>query len=123
MEQGLKFILVGVLATVFNYMIFLVALVFFKISYAVAMPAGFIGGTIFGYFLNESWTFRGSQSSYKFLRYSVVYLCSLLLGILVITAFVEVAGFSASIANLFTIAVTTITNFFGSKYFVFKRNG
>ena len=120
MGQVLRFLVVGAAATTVNYSVFLIML-FGNYPYTLAMPTGFIAGTVLGYLLNNAWTFARSTATNKMARYVIVYCATLLLGFSSITILVEVAGLSPELANALTLILTTATNFLGSKYFAFRK--
>jgi len=54
-------------------------------------------------------------------KYCIVYVSSLLTGLIFLFLLVENFNFIAEIANFFMIGLTTILNFIGTKYWVFKK--
>lgn len=120
-EAG-RFIVVGLLSTILNYSVFY-ALVIAGISYLIASAAGFVIGVAIGYGMNKRWTFGVKQPSDRrhVLGYWMVYLTSLVCGLLLIRFLVEVLRVDVRLANLAAIVLTTCTNFAGTRFLVFKR--
>jgi len=120
-KQFKKFIVIGVLSTVVNYSIFYVLYKFFGINYIIASSVGFMVGVLAGYNFNKIWTFGIKEKSNIYLvKYWVVYITSLLLGLVLLEVLVSAAGIFPEIANVIVIAFTTCTNFCGTKFWVFK---
>lgn len=121
-KQFLFFLLIGLESTVFNYLIFLIFLEMFFISYTISFSIGFISGTILGFYFNKRLTFESKRDAKKeILPYFITYLISLGAGILLIRFLVDSMNFSPLIANIPVLVFTTIVNFIGIKIFAFKN--
>jgi putative flippase GtrA len=92
-----------------------------EISYLISSASGFIAGVLAGYGLNKKWTF-GVKKTTKLdvYKYYITYSISLILGLLILKFLVSTIGISPEIANLLIIGFTTITNFVGIKFWVFR---
>jgi putative flippase GtrA len=117
-----KFLVVGILSTILNYLVFLILLKS-GINYLVSSSIGFMSGVIFGYFLNKRWTYgvSGSSTPRLITAYLSVYLISMLCGLT--TIHFLVAGFHVdpAWANIASIFITTAINFSGTKFLVFSK--
>lgn len=122
LTEARRFVAVGVLSTVVNYGVFYVT-VTVGISYLIASAVGFLVGVGVGYRFNKHWTFGVTQPSDRqiLLGYWLVYLTSLVCGLLLIHFLVEGLQMDVRLANLAAIVLTTCTNFFGTRLLVFKR--
>lgn len=120
--QFIKFCIIGAAATIVSYLIFYVTLNFFGINYLVASSLGFCSGVLFGYSFNCKWTFSHNKNQYNALKYWSVYLISLLLSLIFLKIVVDYLGIQPEFANIVSIGLTTITNFVGTKFFVFKND-
>jgi putative flippase GtrA len=89
------------------------------VPYLVAAGAGYVSGVFLGYGLNRWWTF-GVRDSHAMLAYGGLYTATLLVSLVLLRVLVESVGLAPTFANLLVIVVTTILNFVGSKYVVFK---
>lgn len=120
-RQFIRFIVIGVLSTIVNYLFFFILYKYYSVYYILASAIGFLSGVIAGYSLNKSWTFEitTNQDRY-FYKYLVVYFTSLLLSVMILKVLVSGFLLSPELANIITIGVTTCTNFLGVKYLVFK---
>jgi hypothetical protein len=114
-----RFLIVGALSTILNYVVFLISLHHLNFHYLIANAAGFISGLALGYPLNKKWTFKKDSQGQTFNKYFVVYTSSLLISMVFLKVTIGIFEFPAEISNVFAIAITTCTNFVGTKYFVF----
>ncbi|MCB1176681.1 MAG: GtrA family protein, partial [Leptospiraceae bacterium] len=55
-----KFLLVGGICTIINYIIFYVLYKYYGINYIVSSATGYIIGLIIGYYINKFWTYEVS---------------------------------------------------------------
>jgi len=120
-RQFIKFCMVGGVSTIFNYALFFV-LFTFGVHYLIASGSGYILGVFLGFLLNKRFTFESTSKRYdfEFFKYILVYGISLFIGLGFLRLLVSL-GISVLLANAFTIALTTTTNFLGSRFFVFER--
>lgn len=115
-----RFLCVGVMSTIINYIIFYMLLQQLYVNYMLSSAIGFVSGILFGYILNKSWTYRTKKSNSEvFTKYICVYLFSLFLGLCCLR-FLVYWGVDCLIANTLIIIMTTCTNFIGTKFWVFK---
>lgn len=121
-KQFLKFCLVGVFATVINYGIFYLLINVFDFNYMLSSSVGFLSGVVAGFPFNKSWTFKSKNDDWskQILLYGMVYTLSLILSLIFLKIQVEYLGLDPKIANIFCICLTTLTNFMGTKLFIFK---
>lgn len=121
-QQFLKFIVIGGVSTIINYIVFYALYEFGSINYVISSAAGFIIGVFVGYGFNKRWTFGVKERTKQYVyKYYVVYTISLLLGLGFLKLLVVVLGLVPQIANVLTIGLTTCTNFMGTKFWVFRK--
>jgi len=115
-----KFIIIGIINTLVAYIVFLL-LLNFKINYKVANILSYIIGMINSFLFNKKWTFQFSNKTTFSLvtKFVFVNLVSLSLGLLTIIFLVEVFDFTDYFAQLFSISVSVLINYFGQKKIVF----
>lgn len=120
--EFLRFIVVGALSTIVNYGVFYVLFIS-GVSYLMASALGFLSGVGVGYHLNKKWTYGHKARSSLVLKtkYLTVYAVSLVLGLAFLAGLVNSLGLDARLANVLTIGVTTMTNFIGTKFWVFRK--
>lgn len=120
--QVLKFVIIGIYATVINYLIFYVLYNFLGVNYTISSAVGFIAGVVCGFPFNKNWTFESNKQSYKIiLPYIAVYCISLILSLILLNIQVVYMHINPKLANFICICFTTVTNFVGTKIFVFKK--
>jgi putative flippase GtrA len=118
--QFVRFVIIGLLSTALNYGIFFFLLQL-NVNYMWASAVGYISGVLAGFVFNKNWTFTKSSSNKSYLfKYLLLYAVSLGVSLLFLNLTVGKAGMDAKIANFFCIVLTTIINFAGTKYVVFK---
>ncbi len=77
---------------------------------------------VFGYYFNRAWTFESDSSvRIESIKYVLVYLCSLGISLVVLRILVENVKMDPRLANVIVIGITTVTNFVGTKFLVFKK--
>jgi len=120
--QFYKFIIVGAVSTLVNYLMFYILLEFLKINYLISSAFGFLFGMVIGYFLNRKWTFQmeTKTTNAEIIKYFFVYAFSLILSLIFLKIAVDAFKINAKIANFFALILTTFTNFIGIKMTVFK---
>lgn len=115
----IKFIIVGLLSTLVNFAVFSLSITV-GILYFLAMPIGFMAGTLVSFFVNKVWTFEYTGTESRIKMHFALYTFSLLIGTLSIIFLVEIMLLSEKISFYLTLILTAATNFIGSKFWVFK---
>lgn len=89
-------------------------------AHNIAKTISFLLGTIVAYIINKYWTFQKTEKSYpEIFRFAILY--SLTLGANVLTnKFVLDNTGVVLLAFLFATGVSTVLNFIGQKFWVFK---
>lgn len=120
--EFIRFAVVGSISTVINYSIFFFLFQFAEIHYLLASAIGFVVGIFVSYFLNRAFTFKSSTENKgrEFLSYLCVCLVSLGLSIFTLRIAVSFFMINPLLSNVFAICVSTFSNFFGAKSFVFR---
>ena len=121
-QQFKRFIIIGSFSTIFNYIVFL-AFFSTNFNYLLSSSIGYIAGLILGFMFNKKWTFqlRDHTNSIEIIKYIIVYFLSLVLSLSVLNILVNNMEIDARIANIFAIILTTMTNFLGLKFYVFRK--
>ena len=123
-RRFIRFFFVSGVATVLNFAVFYAMHKLFFIDYRVASGVGFFCGVILGYFLNSRWTFRSTDADNpkrQFFKYYIVYLFSLAVNLVMMDVLVEYVGIYPSLANIMTIGFTFVSNYLGTRFWVFKK--
>jgi putative flippase GtrA len=122
-----KFILVGVLNTLFGTAVMFVCYNVFGLSYWISSASNYVFGSILSYFLNRLFTFKSSSTTVKTLPRFVINisLCYLLAyGMAKPLVAYILSGFSKTIQeNMAMVAGMCLfvgLNYIGQRFFVFK---
>lgn len=121
-HQFTKFVLVGILNTSISFVFFSILIVLL-VPYKIANVFSFLIGMLSSFILNKRWTFNQSSKTNKMLlvKFTTVNVLALSTSLGTVVFFVESVNINEYISQIFAIGGSTIINFFGQKYFVFKR--
>ena len=121
--QATRFIGVVIISAVINYSLFYALLFLGSVNYLVSSSAGYLAGLLLGFFLNSNWTFgRYNLNKDILARYLFLYISSLSLGLILLRILVHNFYVLPEIANIAILVFTTLSNFIGLKFWVFKRH-
>jgi len=116
----LKFVVSGCLATLMDALVY--SLLFSYFGSSISKACGFLAGSSTAFVLGRVFTF---QSRGKVLnqikRFGLVYACTLCANVVVHEILYNVNPDSGWIPFLGATAVSTVLNYLGQKYFVFKE--
>lgn len=119
-ERFVRFLVVGGLSTALNYGVFLGLLRY--LPYLLASPTGYLSGLVLGYWLNRVWAFESrGDSDRRIAPFLLVYLGNLAISQVLLFALVEHLGVPETWANLPALVYTTLANFAGLHWFVFRE--
>lgn len=121
-EELQKFLIIGGVSTLINYGVFFLLFEYVRLNHIVSASIGYLTGLVFGYFFNRTWTFKSENNSKKkeFGSYFFVYMISLILSMSLLELLVKL-GIDPRLGNIAAIALSTISNFIGCKFLVFKK--
>jgi putative flippase GtrA len=124
-RELVRFALVGVATVTIAYIIYR-TLVFFGLDRDISNGIAYAVGVCISFFLNKSWTFSNKKRSHQvIIQFLVLHIFSLFACVFVNSiAFTELTNepFRVEIAFIFGIATSTLLNFIGMKYFVFRKS-
>ena len=115
----------GILSTVFNYGIFAFLYKIVSVHYILSSMIGYVSGLLLGYLLNKNWTFiaQVDKSKSYIVGYITVYAISLVSSQALLLFLVEILLINPLYANVLAIVLSTVMNFLGTNFFVFKNTG
>ena len=123
-----RFILVGIINTLFGAAIMFTFYNFFHLSYWFSSASNYFFGSILSYFLNKYYTFRYKERSWGVIGRFVlnILVCYLIAyGIAKPLALHLLSGSSVSIqenvAMLVGMVLFTLLNYLGQRFFAFKK--
>lgn len=123
-----KFILVGIINTVFGTALSLVLLNVFRLSYEISTISDYVFGSILSYFLNKYFTFQNKEHNLmivvKFIVnivvcYVVAYGVAKYAVVFVLSSQKKIV--QDNIALLFGKCLFVFLNYFGQRFFAFKK--
>lgn len=127
-STAFRFILVGILNTLFGTAIMFVFYNVFHLSYWLSSASNYFFGSILSYFLNKSFTFRYGKADLKsILRFTLnILLCYLLAyGIAKPLMKYMLSSYSVSIQENVSMVLGMILfvglNYLGQRFFAFKK--
>ena len=125
----IRFIIVGVINTLFGTAIMFVFYNVFHLSYWVSSASNYFFGSILSYFLNKSFTFRYGKTDFKSIfRFTVnILVCYLLAyGIAKPVMRYFLSGFSVSVQENVSMVLGMVLfvglNYLGQRFFAFKKD-
>lgn len=124
----IKFILVGVVNTLFGTAIMLVFYNVLHLNYWFSSASNYFFGSILSYFLNKNFTFENKDQSWKIVAKFVVniVICYVIAYGIAKPLVKYIFSFASktiqdNCAMLFGVVFFTLINFFGQKYFAFSK--
>ena len=125
-RERITFLIVGMSAVLVDLSAYSLLYVILEQPLSAAKTIGFIGGAGFSYWANGRFTFYHNAAHQKALwRFALLYSATLGVNVMINNAIVDLLApisFAFGIAFFFATATSTITNFFGMKFLVFKRS-
>lgn len=124
-NQFLRFALVGTSGVLVNLAVYSGAIYLVGLHYLWAATLSFVTAMTSNFFLNLRWTFkthdRGmSAIAFQYVRYAAVTLFGYGVNICVLWLLVDFYHWHKIPAQLLAIALTTVSNFLGSKLWAFR---
>lgn len=118
------FLVVGCLTVGIDFLTYNILIFFTGLTYEPAKALSFVSGTIFAYMANKIWTFGHTQAKGRILPFGALYACSLGVNVGVNSAVIYLFGqenIVVQAAFLIATGCSTVLNFVGMKFFVFKK--
>lgn len=126
-HETLRFLVVGCTTVAIDYSTYKLLLLA-GLNLSLAKGISFLIGAIFAFYANKAITFQfaGKPSVTQFFRFALLYLTTLGLNVLcnrmaLSTLAQLISNFHVQLAFLFATGVSTVTNFLGMKFIVFRK--
>ena len=118
-KELLKFCVGGGSAVIVDFIVYMLLKKHMDVSIAKAIS--FVAGAIVGFIINKLWTFESRKfKASEIMKYVILYVCSATANTLVNKGVLRVVDWTI-IAFLCATGTSTIMNFLGQKFFVFKK--
>ena len=116
-----KFIIIGIIAVSIDAFVYYLLGNFEFFSYEISKRISFICGAAFAFFFNRSYVFQSKHKNIsQILGFSILYLISFLCNAFS-HDFVLNKLAIPTVAFIFATAVSTIINYLGQKFIIFKK--
>ena len=121
--QLIRFLLVGVVNTAIQYVVFVVLYEVTGINYLLASIAGYCLGVLNSYLLNRRWTFASANAQIlpEAIRFTTVNLLALGANTGLLFVLVSTQGVRPRIAQLWAITASVGVNFILNKTWTFRQ--
>lgn len=121
-KQLRRFLVIGGIATIISYSVFSFSIRVLSLHYVWANILAFVMSIIFSYNMNKRWSFEAAAQQRSHLtQYLILYLSSLVVGTIILRITIGLLGIMPEIAFIISLCFTTVINFLGTKFFVFKK--
>lgn len=118
-KEVLRFGVGGGSAVAVDFVLYILLGKYLPVSMAKAIS--FTAGAAVGFIINKLWTFESKRfSSREVARYCVLYACSATVNALVNKGVLALSGITV-LAFLVATGCSTLINFLGQKFFVFRK--
>lgn len=126
-EELIKYLVIGVLTTVINYIIFAILVKVANIDMHVSNIIAWIVSVIFAYFTNKLFVFESKSFELKVigkevLSFGAARIFSLLLEEVILYIFVNLLNMNELIIKLIANVIVIIVNYILSKFIIFKKD-
>lgn len=124
----MKFLLVGVINTIFGTTIMLVAYNIFNLNYWISTGMNYFFGSILSFFLNKYFTFKSEEKSFlELIKFIFNIICCYILSYSCAREIVHflISGIPTNVAEnismVLGMVIFVVLNFLGQKYWVFNK--
>lgn len=126
-KELIKYLVIGVLTTVINYIIFAILVKLANIDMHVSNIIAWIVSVIFAYFTNKLFVFESKSFEFKVigkevLKFGAARVFSLLLEEVTLYIFVNLLNMNELIIKLIANVIVIIVNYILSKFIIFKKD-
>ncbi len=119
-KELIRFLFGGGSAVVVDYIVYQL-LMLTGLSQDISKAISFICGAAVGFIINKLWTFESAKfSKGEVLRYVILYACTAVINAAVNRLVLKITAMEM-LAFLCATGVSTVLNFLGQKYFVFRK--
>lgn len=125
-EEIIKYLIIGVLTTIINYLVFVIAINSFGIEMHISNIIAWIVSVIFAYFTNKLFVFESKSFAFQIigkeiLSFGAARVFSLVLEEIILYVFVNLLNMNQLIIKLIANVIVIIVNYVLSKFIIFKK--
>ncbi|HLC38913.1 MAG TPA: GtrA family protein [Patescibacteria group bacterium] len=120
-KQFLKYIMVGGLATLLDFIFLYILVEFVHLHYLLAAIISIVVIVWISFSLNKFWTFANSEKKYfqQFIKYIISHSVGLAINLLILASLVQFFHLWYLFAKIFATFAAAVTNFWLVKRFIF----
>lgn len=121
----LRYIVIGGLAAILQFLTLALCMQFLELMYLIAASIAFITSSCFHYFSHHYYTFKitSSPSITEIRKYLTMVVINFLIAMGMTVFAVEKLHLNAYVATILVIMTTVCINFFTSKFWIFTKQG
>lgn len=117
-KEIIRFIIVGSGAVLTDFLVYNFSLMLFSMSYSKVIS--FLCGSLVAFMANKMWTFEQKENrTYEIVKFTLLYSISLMFNTTTNKVIFDYSG-DKLLAFIFATSLSTLINFIGQKYWVFK---
>ncbi len=123
-KQFFRFVIVGVINTGINYLVFNGLCKLVGINYTISYAIGYAAAIINSFILNKVWTFgnrENKKTTYQFIQFVIINIISLCVSTGGLVVCVKYLGLTKSIGFMIAISISLMINYICFKLWVFKN--
>lgn len=118
-KEIFRFIVVGSGAVLTDTLVYFLLINF--LPFSISKTISFLSGTLVAYIFNKYWTFEVKKKSYsEMMRFLALYLSTLVANVAMNKGVLLITNELAILAFLVATGTSTILNFLGQKFWVFR---
>ena len=115
-----KFILVGLLNTIFGYTFFAI-LIFLKINILISLFISTIAGLVFNYLTFGQLVFKLNNSKFMPVKFIFAYCISYMINVYLLNTFMEFFNNNVFVAQIISLPFVVLFNWISMNYWVYKK--
>jgi putative flippase GtrA len=115
-----KFILVGLINTIFGYTFFAI-LIFFKINTFLSLFISTLAGIVFNYLTFGQLVFKLNKSKFIFIKFIFVYFISYMINVYLLKVFMGFFNNNAFVAQIISLPFVIMFNWISMNCWVYKK--
>ena len=120
-NEVIKFLVGGCIAVITDFCVYY-SLVIFNLATVDSKLIAFYSGALVGFIINRNWTFKSNRSVIiQLVKYGILYSMSAFLNATVNEFILKISS-SIWLGFIFATIISTVINYLGQKYFVFKND-
>ena len=121
-EQIKRFIVTGVINSLFGYAVYAFGVAVLDFSYFRAVVLSYVIGVTFSYFMFRAFVFTGGDRSWRsYMRFIPTYIFLFFFNVISLHILVDIADWNELLAQAVIVPVCAVISFIINRVFVFKH--